>query len=966
MAAVSGTPSQIELGKVHEIVWRRTSLLTILRISVVVGAVWEACIFSTTPGLIRSVFGIAEMLIIGLALLAAILPFSNSARFGVLEFGYLGSAAQAMMLYGSSPGAPVLMGLAILLAAIYFDRKGGFAAGIVSLLMIAAAAWCWTHGVLPIGPRMPELHPSDYDFWMRAMFAQVLAVVGITAIITYITREKDNALSRLHLAEEKFAKAFRICPDAMVITELESGRFVEVNDSHERLLGYKRDEVLGRSAAELGIVTREEEHAVLVEPLLATGSVRNVERTIRDRAGRSIEVLYNAECFDLGGMKCAVTVIRDITESRKTTAALMANEERFRSFVENANVGIYRSTPEGRIVMANPALLKIMGYDSFEEMASRNLETETYEPSYPRKKFREGLEREGLLKGWEATWTRRDGTKIFVRESATVIRGPDGGVLYYDGTIEDISERKKAEEALRDSEERFRILTEAAFEGIVISEQGRIIDISDQALKLFGYSRDEMVGREAAEFAEPGGRKIVEDCIRQHQEGCYEHRFARKDGTLFQVEAQSKMMRMGERTVRMTAMRDITVQRQNEQRQRNLEEQLRQMQKMEALGTLAGGIAHDFNNILTGILGNLQLAEMDVPKGHPAYLALESAAKASRRARDLVARILSFSRLEQHNRVAAPLGPVVREAMQLLCVGLQGDVGIRTEIDPSCPPVVFDSGQIHQVIMNLGTNSIHAMKAGGGVLSVELRPVSPSDSLRERHPQVTAEHRVCLTLRDNGCGMDEAVMKRLFEPFFTTKTFGQGTGLGLAMVHAIVSSHNGAIVVESAPGAGTRFDLYFPAAQAKAPPEAPVQAAATPAAAAPRPRIVAFGKSRRILLVDDEDSVLTIADSLLKRFGFAPRSFALPMEALKVFKGDPEGFAAVITDLTMPEMTGLELSHHILAIRPATPIILTSGYLNTEALQRARDSGVKSVIKKPFDVMELITQIRSVLNEPAE
>ncbi len=966
LAAVSEPSFPIELGKVHEINWQRSSLLTILRITVVVGAVWVAAILTTTPDLIRSVFGIALILLIALGLLGSILPFSNAARFGLLQLCYLGGAANAMALYGSSPGIPVLMGLAILLAAIYFDRKGGIAVGIVSLAMVAAGAWCWTHGVLPIGPRLPVLHPTEYDFWMRTMFAQVLAVVGITAIITYITHEKDNVLSRLHLAEEKFAKAFRICPDAMVITELVSGRFIEVNDSHERLIGYRRAEVLGRSAVDLGIITSESERVTLVEPLLATGSVRNVERTIKDRAGRSIDVLCNAECFDLGGMKCAVTVIRDITEWKATTAALVANEERFRSFVENANVGIYRSTPEGRIVMANPALLKIMGYDSFEEMASRNLETEAYEPSYPRKMFREGLERAGLLKGWEATWTRRDGTKIFVRESATVIRGADGGVLYYDGTIEDISERKKTEEALRESEERFRILTEAAFEGILVSENGRIIDISDQALRLFGYHRDEMVGKEVVEFAEPGGRKVVADCLREHMEGCYEHRFLRKDGTLLQVEAQSKTMRMGDRNVRMTAVRDTTIQRQNEQRQRNLEEQLRQMQKMEALGTLAGGIAHDFNNILTGILGNLQLAEMDVPKGHPAYLALESAAKASRRARDLVARILSFSRLEQNNRVASPLGPVVREAMQLLCVGLHGDVGIRSEIDPTCPPVVFDSGQIHQVIMNLGTNSLHAMKEGGGVLSIELHTVTPSDALRERHPQVTPDHRVCLTLRDNGCGMEEAVMKRLFEPFFTTKTFGQGTGLGLAMVHAIVSSHKGAIVVESAPGAGTRFDLYFPAAPAKAPAEAPAPPAAPPAPAAPKPRIVAFGKSRRILLVDDEDSVLTIADSLLKRFGFAPRSFALPMEALKVFQGDPEGFAAVITDLTMPEMTGLELTHHILAIRPATPIILTSGYLNTEALQRARDCGVRSVIKKPFDVMELITQIRSVLNEPAE
>jgi PAS domain S-box-containing protein len=962
---VSGTSSEFELERVPEIAWRHTSLLAILRISAAIGSVWLAAVFVTTPGLIRTFFGVAEIAIMALVWTAALSPFSNTTRFAIMEVGYFGTAANSMLIFGSTPGIPVLLGLGILLAAIYYDRKGGIVAGIASLLLIAAAAWSWTRGLLPIGPDLPNLTPAGYDFWMRAMFAQVLAVVGITGIAAYITREKRNILSRLHFAEEKFTKAFHISPDAMVITEVESGRFIEVNDSHERLTGFKKIDVLGRTSIDIGTFADAKDRKTFVESLRATGSVRNVERKIKDRAGRSIDVVYSAESFDIGGVKCALTVIRDISEWKQAEASLIANEERFRSFVENANVGIYRSTPEGQIVLANPALLRIMGYDSFEEMAQRNLETDGYEPSYSRKAFREGLERDGLLKGWEAKWTRRDGAKIFVRESASVIRSPDGSILYYDGTIEDVSERKRAEEALRESEERFRNLTEAAFEGVVITENSRIIDINDQGLKLFGYQRDEMIGREATEFASPENRVLVSNRIRGQIDGTYELRLVRKDGTSFHAEAQAKTMRLGDRNVRMTAIRDVTERRENEQKQKNLEEQIRQMQKMEALGTLAGGIAHDFNNILTGILGNLQLAEMDLPKGHPAYVALDSADKASRRARDLVARILSFSRLEHDNRVAAPLGPVVREAAQLLSVGLQGDIGIRTELDPACPPVVFDAGQIHQVIMNLGTNSLHAMK-NGGILNVELRPVTPGKELRERHPQVTADHTVCLTLRDNGSGMEEAVLKRIFEPFYTTKTFGRGTGLGLAMVHAIINSHNGAIVVESTPGSGTKFDLYFPQAPAKVPaaPPPPAPASSPAASLAPKPRFVPFGNNRGILVVDDEDSVLTIADSLLKRFGFATRSFALPVEALKAFKADPGGFSAVITDLTMPDMTGLELAGHLLAIRPDIPIILTSGYLNAETLQKARGSGIKSVIKKPFDVKDIVAQVRLVLNDP--
>jgi PAS domain S-box-containing protein len=962
---VSRTSSEIDFGQVHEIVWRRSSLLAILRLLALVGSVWLAAVFATTPGMVRSFFGVSEILIVVLLWVASVLPLPNSVRFAFLQLGFFGTAANSMLVYGSTPGIPVLLGLGILVAAVYHDQKGGLAAGIGSLLLIAAAAWSWTRGLLPIGPPLPRLLPTEFDFWMRTMFAQVLAVGGITGIVAYITREKQNILSRLHFAEEKFSKAFRICPDAMIITELETGRFIEVNDSHERLVGFNRSEVLGRTSVDLGSFTSVQERRSFVESLLEKGSVRNVERKIRHRAGHFLDVAYSAEFFELGGKRCALTIVRDVTERKRTEAALIANEERFRSFVEHANVGIYRSTPEGRIVMANPALLRIMGYTSFEDMSQRNLETDGYEPSYSREKFREGIERDGLLNGWEATWTRKDGTKIFVRESASVIRSADGGVLYYDGTIEDISERKRAEEALRESEERFRNLTAAAFEGVVITENGRVLDINDQALKLFGYSRDEMVGREAADFVSPETRRIVARRMRDQVEGSYEHKLVRKDGSIFNAEAQAKTMRIGGRNVRMTAIRDISERLRQEQRQKNLEEQVRQMQKMEALGTLAGGIAHDFNNILTGILGNLQLAEMDLPKGHPAYIALESADKASRRARDLVARILSFSRLEHDNRVAAPLANVVREAVQLLSVGLEGDVRIRTDLDPACPAVVFDAGQMHQVLMNLGTNSIHAMKEGG-VLNVELRAVVPGKALRERHPQVTAEHTVCLTLRDNGCGMEEAVLKRIFEPFYTTKTFGKGTGLGLAMVHAIVSSHGGAIVVESVPGSGTKFDLYFPEAPAAAPaPEAaPEPATAAAVESTPKSRFVAFGNNRGVLLVDDEDSVLTIASSLLKRFGFAAKGFALPVEALKAFKADPDAFSVVVSDLTMPEMTGLELSRQILATRPDIPIILTSGYLNTEAVKKARESGIRSVIKKPFDVKELVSQIRLVLNEP--
>jgi PAS domain S-box-containing protein len=518
-----------------------------------------------------------------------------------------------------------------------------------------------------------------------------------------------------------------------------------------------------------------------------------------------------------------------------------------------------------------------------------------------------------------------------------------------------VAERDTLVEQLGNSEARFRNLTEAAFEGVFITEMGRIIDVNDQGLRLLGYERSEVLGKSVVDYVSPESRAMVADNIRNNRELAYRHQIIRKDGSRFDAEARAKMMQLGDRMVRMTALRDISEWLQDEEKRKHLEEQLRQTQKLEALGTLAGGIAHDFNNILTGILGNLQLTELEIEGAHPAQETLAASVQACRRARDLVARILSFSRLEHDNRSSALLGPTLTEAVQLLRVGLQRNIEIRLNIGPNSPPVVFDPSQIHQVIMNLGTNSIHAMQNAGGYLTLDLDSIVPSDSLRERYPQVEERHTVRLKLRDNGCGMDEAVLKHVFEPFFTTKAGGGGTGLGLAMVHAIIKSHDGAIVIESIPGIGTTFELYFPAAKTAA------AAPSAPAAAARNADFAPFGKGRRIMLVDDQAEVRVTGAILLKKLGFVPSAFASPTEALAAFQAAPSEICAVISDLTMPEMTGVELAERILSVRPDTPIIIASGYLPPETRDKFLSLGVTSIVGKPFELKEITERVRSAV-----
>jgi len=535
--------------------------------------------------------------------------------------------------------------------------------------------------------------------------------------------------------------------------------------------------------------------------------------------------------------------------------------------------------------------------------------------------------------------------------------------------LRDVTERRQSAASLQDSQAKLGLALGLARLGQWEMDVGTgTFTFGDDFLRLIGTSVEREGGRqmsaadyarrfippdEAALVAQEIGKAIATadpNFTRQ-----LEHQFIRADGSLGVMLVRFAIVKDATgRTVRTYGVnQDITEQKVAEQQRVRLGEQLQQAQKMEALGTLAGGIAHDFNNILTGILGHLQLATMDLPPSHPARAGVDEAAKAGRRARDLVARILAFSRHSQHERKSAALAPIVDEVLHLLRASLPATIRLNRVVAPDCPPVLCDTAQIHQVIMNLGTNAAHAMRAHGGVLTVELMRVTPNSALRRRHPQINPTHTIRLTVRDTGTGMEEAVLKRIFEPFYTTKATGEGSGLGLTMVYSIVEDHLGAIVVESAPGEGTSFDLYFSPAQVPA-----ATAATTPPLT---PARSPFGRGRVLMLVDDDEDVRAVGATILQRLDFRPEAFANPAAALAAFRDEPDRFCAVISDLTMPIMSGVELARELLALRPALPLILTSGNLNTDAASH----GVQYTIRKPFELDELASMLRRVLHEPA-
>ncbi len=385
-----------------------------------------------------------------------------------------------------------------------------------------------------------------------------------------------------------------------------------------------------------------------------------------------------------------------------------------------------------------------------------------------------------------------------------------------------------------------------------------------------------------------------------------------------------------------------------------LQQQLFQAQKMEAIGTLAGGIAHDFNNILAAIIGFAEMALQQDSTGQQSRLNVREILKAGMRAKELVHQILAFSRQTEQRRRPVQIAAIVEEALKLLRSILPVTIAMESRIQTNSL-IEADPTQIHQVIINLGTNAAHAMRERGGILTALLTDVYLDTVTAVNHQKINPGHYVRLTIEDTGHGMDADTLERIFEPYFTTKKIGEGTGLGLAVAHGIIKSHKGAITVKSRPGVGTAFTLFFPVTHEKT-------ADFMPSAASPR---IPKGKES-ILFVDDEESLTRLSEQMLKRLGYQPHAFHSAGEALDFFRQAPKAVDLLITDLTMPHMSGLELAEACTALRPDLPVILCTGHGNMGEQRRISDQlNIRALIGKPVRLQDLASTIRRVLDEPS-
>lgn len=552
----------------------------------------------------------------------------------------------------------------------------------------------------------------------------------------------------------------------------------------------------------------------------------------------------------------------------------------------------------------------------------------------------------------EEEYMLSNGQKCNVETIKTPIWNDQGEVTGLLGIFMDISERKKTEEALL----KWGHIFETARWGIALGNaDGQRFELMNPAYaQMHGYTVDELLEKEIPDVFVPSFREKLPDVIQKcHDSGhfTFEGDHLHKNGSVFPAyhDVTTVKNEKGDALYRIVSILDITERKKAEKEKSDLESQLRQVHKMEAIGTLAGGIAHDFNNILAAILGYAEMVSDDVPESSQAQEDIQEVIRAGTRAKELVKHILAFSRKSEHERAPVAMNLLVKEALKLLRASIPTTIEIYQDINSNYTAILADPIQVHQVIMNLCTNAAQAMDEKGGILKVTVGFVELLKEELPKDPYLKPGPYVHLRVSDNGSGIDKKDINRIFDPYFTTKPVGKGSGMGLAVVHGIVKSHGGGITVDSVPGKGSTFNVFFPAVEKRDQEEIkkslPLQTG-----------------NEHILVVDDEIAMVQMTRERLQRLGYVVASETDSMAALELFRSQPHGFDLVITDQTMPNMTGEQLASELISIQPDIPIVLCTGYSAKIDAEKAKVLGISAFVMKPVDNKELADIIRHVLD----
>jgi len=784
----------------------------------------------------------------------------------------------------------------------------------------------------------------------------VKLISSVVAQLGQIVQRKRLEES-LRASEERFRSLVQSANDAIVLAD-DRGSIVSWNKGAQAIFGYRDEEVLGKPLATLMPERYREAHRKGMMRFRATGESRVIGKTIElhglRQDGSEFPLDLSLASWKTGAGTFFSGIIRDITERKQAEEALRQAEQKYRAIYENAAEGIFQTTPEGRYISVNPALARMYGYSSPEELTESvdDIGHILYVSPERRTEFKRLIEAEGSVEGFEYEVYRKDGSRIWLSENARAVRDASGAVIYYEGAVQDITERKRVEERLL---EQADIINRAQNAIIIRNFEDECITFWNKgAEQLYGWSAKEAVGKPIGEliFADAKDREAPLKLLISTGEFHGEIKHCARDGREVVVDSRVTLIRNDDGTPRsvLGINTDIT-------ERKKLEMQLLRAQRLESIGTLASGVAHDLNNILTPILMCAQTLRGDLAD-EDRQSAISLIEESAQRGAGVVKQVLTFARGIEGERVLIKSSHLIEETIDIARQTFPKSIELSSNYSEDLWSIEGDPTQLHQVLLNLCVNARDAMPNGGS-LTLAAENFTADEHYAAMAPDAKVGPYVVLRVSDSGAGMTRATIDKIFDPFFTTKEVGKGTGLGLSTTLGIVKSHGGFISVYSEIGKGTTFKLFLPAAMTDANLQ-PSQISVVPIQ----------GNGELILVVDDEPNILGITKMIFEKHNYRIVSASDGLAALALFAQQMESIGGLLTDIAMPYMDGVALVRALRKMKSDLPIIASTGQGERSRVNELQSLNVHNFLSKPYDADKLLTTIQAALEgrptEPSE